>query len=279
MDLLKYFRRPNKKKKNDPLEIVMGLPEERRSPKEIIEERRSVEHFYVKFPGENLTEASIEGSNKKDRVKLDVDKVELMLKERKRGTYSNLHTHPNDLPGAAYPSYDDIKNFLTHDKAKTMWIAQQNQETGKVEGYFCLRKTSKTPKFKSKERVNRDFSQEMHESVRIYDLNSGRGEFAYGLDYVTKKHNLKFRFIPSRGYSLDTRIDKSKFVKKPGLEERIELSIIGALFLSSLLFLSSNITGYAVARTTSENSNLIGMILLFLGILGVTGYILKIKKK
>ena len=42
------------------------------------------------------------------------------------------------------PSSDDLKIFLRDDKAKSMYIAQQNAKNGEVEGYFVLMKTRKT---------------------------------------------------------------------------------------------------------------------------------------
>lgn len=278
---LKYFKDKFKQRgysedSKESLKTQENIP--RRNSKEIIEERTGDEHVYIKFPGENLIESSLKGTNQRGSVKMDIEKVEALLSERKKNIYSWLHTHPDDF-GGAFPSYKDLNCFLKHDRIRTMLIAQQDNKTGKVEGYFCLRKTRKTKPFKSNHKVNSDVSEDIFEGIEGYDIGANRGEFLSGLAYLAKRNNLQFRFIPAKGYVLDRRIDQNKFTKKENLEGKIILSISILSFIGSLAFLSFNLTGHSVANFSKSGLGLTGIVLFFLSVFLMFYYFKKRKSR
>ena len=276
MNISKYFGKKDKPKKEVYEEKLEKEP--RRSPKDIIksEENKGVEHFYIKFPGENLIEASGKEPTKTN-VKVDRTKVEKLLKDRSNKKYSTIHTHLHNTPGVGFPSEKDIETFLMDDNSKSMYIAQMDENTWKVKGYFCLRKTGKTKPYEIDQKINKEVFKDIEDSRFVYGLNIGRGEEMTGLDYVAKKHHLRFRMIPAKGYVFNKSIYENKFVKKDDLEKKVEASIISILFICSLFFSSYNITGYSIANLPHSILNGISVILFLLGLVGVYHYFIRRK--
>src|SRR3989344_1471147 len=114
----------------------------KRSSKEIIEQEKnpSVEHAYIKYPGKELIDISTD--SRKDRVEPDWERIGELQKKYDK-PYSMVHTHPGETDAAHPFGYNDIPSFLIEENWKTMEVAQTDNKTGKLIGYFVLRKTKK----------------------------------------------------------------------------------------------------------------------------------------
>lgn len=117
----------------------------KKSPTKIIEETPNpeLESNFLRFRGIEM----IRGYNPNSRKEMSVgrDNLELGRKiEEDYKEYSNLHTHPGSYE-CILPSDKDMVNFLGDKRIKSTWIAQRDEETGKVFGYLVIRKTNKTP--------------------------------------------------------------------------------------------------------------------------------------
>lgn len=299
----------------------------KRSSKEIIEQSDPrLEHGYIKFPGQELIDVTLDG--REGEVDFDIEKIEKLYDKHKK-SYTELHTHPT---GDSIPSGQDIRVFLNDNNARTMVVASQNPKDGKVEGYFFLRKRKKdshaNAELKRKEnedirrlkeieesyenmyrnhkirmdkrnnswyiqalkkvgidltlkplheRTERDRNwdtlslnipkeekEQMKDEIEFYQRHMIAHRLNPGLDRLATRYNLQYRFVPANGYSLqDYRFKK----KLSGLEKTSGivsiLSSIGGLF-----FLSSNITGNVISSLNTSTSNIIGAVLLLIGLVG-----------
>ena len=127
------------------------------------------------------------------------------LYETRKRTYVTAHEHPmRSEEHTAYltvPSIADVRGFLLDDFARMEVVAQRNSETGKIEGYFCLRKTKKTkkvgytPMYKDKiDRSNpelRENAKEIAQETSKYDqlvkqnrIKEGIAGKSYGESYA-----------------------------------------------------------------------------------------------
>ena len=231
----------------------------KRSPTKIIEEGNTrTEQSYLKLPGQELQ--NISGPAGKNVVYTDEKKLKSLLENAGRDRYTDVHTHTIGV----FPGLNDFANFLEDRAYQTMIIAQRSKE-GKVEGYGIFRKTTRTPGF----------------SLADPLILMGLEGISYlsplaSLGMVIQGYNLKCRFVPVKGYTLSKRL---KFVKKnreSELEGKFEAvaSIVGVL--GGLFFLSSNITGNAIANVSQSSGNILGAILLVVGL--VAGFFW-VKKK
>jgi len=246
----------------------------RKSPKNIIEgeKEKRVEQAYIKLPGKNLINVSLEGSNKIGAVSFDREKIKSFLRKYGKSKYSNLHTHFKH-DSYALPSSKDLKNFLSDDGVRTMFIAQVNKYTGKVNGYFCLRKTKKTKPYESPRKSIFDEKlkeKKIKESAEIYESQVRNRELEQALKKLEKDYHLNFRIVPAKDYGLDAKkLDSSlRFVKRGKLEKIVTL-MISLTFLVSMFFLSPNVTSNVVGDLTKNTSNLIGGILFIFCLIGV----------
>lgn len=251
----------------------------RKTPTEIIERvyNPSLESAYIKLPRKNPHNVS--SNREPNSVMSDYKKIGKLLK--KGGKYfSHIHTHPYFLKSNTpdvLPSLNDLDNFLIHRKhEKTMIIAQQNSETGKVEGYFVMRKTKKTPKGISKDKIE-EFEEKYCQ--RLVDSQKHDSPYPYtAINQIAKKFNLQYRFIPAKRYGFDY-FKGLGFVKENKLEDKVTGIISLAGFGLSLIFLSLNITGNVVANLTQNSSNWIGGILFVVGIIAGFFWLRKRKPK
>jgi hypothetical protein len=231
----------------------------KRSPTRIIEEGNTkIEQAYLKLPRQELQ--NISGPAGKNSVYTDEEKLKSLLKNSGRNKYTVVHTHTIGV----FPSLDDFANFLNNKAYQTMVIAQRSKE-GKVEGYGVFRKTARTPGF----------------SLADPLILMGLEGISYlsplaSLGMVVQGYNLKCRFVPVKGYTLNKRL---KFVEK-NKESELEgkfaatASIVG--ILAGLFFLSSNLTGNVIANISQSSSNVLGAVLLVVGL--VAGFFW-VKKK
>jgi hypothetical protein len=283
----------------------------KRSPKEIIEEEAAKdpkkEYAFVKFRGKELFPLK----TKPYRSGLDIDDDYI----RSLGSYKEkrniLHTHPYDpespripkgrtkpnkkLDTPPIPSSTDLKDFLLDSEATSQYIAQYNIRSRKVEGYFVIRKTSKTPKspnehlesmrdavsrFKPNEvkgvyyhlislmssnNISKKIVKHNEESMSAF-FNDSPEEAIHALDNLSKKFHLKYRFIPAEGYEVSKY--RTHLVKKArGLESKVAgiISIIG--LAGYLLFFSTNITGNVISSLTVRTTSTLGLIFLTIGLI------------
>lgn len=299
----------------------------KRSSKEIIEQSDpGFEHGYIKFPGQELIDVTLDA--REGEVDFDLEKIE-KLSEKYKKPYTELHTHPT---GDSIPSGQDINMFLKNNNVKTMVVASQNPNDGRVEGYFFLRKRKKDSpeysKLKTKENEDRERLKEIEESyenmyrnhkmrmdkrnnswyiqalkkvgidlslkpmherterekswdslslnipkeekeqmkdeIEFYERNMLAHRLNQGLDRLSTRYNLQYRFVPAKGYSLqDYRFKK----KQSGLEKTSGIVAILSS-IAGLFFLSNNITGNVIGSLNTSTLNILGVVLLLVGLVG-----------
>jgi len=298
----------------------------KRSPKEIIEQEASkngdVEYAFVKFPGKELIPV-IKKSNENEG-EMNEEKIKEL--EKVYGEKRNrLHTHPYNpdttmqikgkektitnrrvSPDIPIPSDQDLSGFLYDSKAKSAYIAQYNAKTKKVEGYFVLRKTSRTPVSpgvshlaKYAEDKGNIFKMVYHLGKAAFSIlgthkriNKYGKEISHGvieddpeavvgaLDKIAHKYKLRYRFVPAKGYRKSkhgTHFSKESN-EEGGLEGKV-VEIIAILgFGLGIYFLSTNITGNAIVDLPTNTTSWVGGVLLVVGL--VAGFFwLRSKKK
>lgn len=231
------------------------------------------EQSFLKLPRRNLINVSAYALE--DSVGFDYKRIEKTLKEagKSPGTakYAILHTHLGDF-SIPLPSKADIRNFLTHNQEKTMFIAEHDAITNKVKGYCCIRKTKRTKSYTglTDEVARINHSVDAGQKLGRKKWKEGAGVAAQaGLKHIAKKNHLRFRFVPVKGYTFSKK--KGKFVKKEKeLEERLVAAAV--LFIILIFFMSSNITGNIVTNLNSIGSSfLINFILIC--VLGLVCYL------
>lgn len=291
----------------------------KRRAKDVFESaEKTKEHAYVIFPGEEMVDVTLNGSNSDREAKFDFDKIRSLYEARKR-TYVKAHEHPmKSEEHTAYltvPSITDFNGFLLDDYERMMVVAQRNSDTGKIEGYFCVRKTKKTDKIGYtpiyKDTIDRS-NPELRENVRKigvatkkYEQYVKQNRIKEGIDALSQEFHLKYRFVPASGYKLDGRLtnfydpkereEKERKIKEEfnrglrkqkGLDTFLKfdpykkyLLLPGIIILIiSLIFLSSNITGYSILNSNSKEDNFIGIFLFIISI-GILVFSLKKFKK
>lgn len=246
----------------------------RKSPKEIIESNDNpyLEDNWTKRPRKNLKNTSI---NREDygvtyRTFLGIKHPLSNMH------YQDVHTHVNrGDPMCGVQAYPDIYNFLVDLGQDSSVVAQIDPESREVQGYTIIRK-SKAYKDKgfrirarreSEENI-KDLKSKKYFSPNVEDL----GQWNKVLDFYKLNH----RFVPSKGYVFDKNL--GRYIKQEKSIETKVASIIGiSSLILSLVFLSSDITGFVIANLTTPASNIVGTSLFLLGILGLF-YYFKIKK-
>lgn len=110
--------------------------------------------------------------------------------------------------------------------------------------------------------------EEKEESVISGDVEKAK-EKAYqlALEYAQENVDWRNKYAKREGLSKALLVDETKIVKnKKDLTSRVASVIAIAGVLSGLFFLSSNITGNAIANVSQSSSNVLGAVLLVVGL-------------
>ncbi|MEK6871529.1 MAG: hypothetical protein AABX16_01365 [Nanoarchaeota archaeon] len=269
----------------------------KKRPKDIIRKNANeLEHAYVKFPGKEMVEITLDGSNSSHKVTYDWEKMRSLWEQNGKQDYTTIHEHPRRPEeydeGILLPSENDIFSFLMDDHEKMMVIAQKNSETGKVEGYLCLRKTKRTPKIGFSrvhfEKIQEDLDhykekarkirQQIHKSIPQH----GSYRLSEGLDKLAHAHHLKWNLVPAPGYrafnigEFQSRIEKDYHqgvislenmlneFKERGIEYLLLIFLIASLIPSAMY-----ITGFSIFSSNTVNSSQVITLILFFLIFAV----------
>ena len=153
-----------------------------------------------------------------------------------------------------YPSAFDLLAFMKDDKRKAEVIAARGNSSGKVYGYFILRKTKRTPFFDiHNQNTIKPVDEYGYESYRHKSIHDRQES----LEKLARAYNLQFKFL---GFDRKSRRN---------------LAIVGAFIglIGSILFLSSNLTGNVIGSSLSQTStNWIGGALFVIGLIGAFVY-------
>lgn len=198
----------------------------------------------------------------------------------------------------SFPSSQDIVHFLYSKNERFSIIAQRDPITGKVAGYYFLKKTKNTPSiprcpegpevkgkdiedWESKPQVKKVFNvikssqydsvfQDPHE-LTDNDRNSNQNK----VDDLMSKLNIKARYVPAKGYQYTPGFGftKKESEKKKGsskLEEAVMVAIV--LAISVYLAFTNPITvGHSIVGLgTIKNEHIIFLCLLLFMLIYVT---------
>ena len=245
------------------------------SETELLENKRNkyFESMYLKFHGGKVEDITKRGSP--FSADANIQKVFKMYKRNVGKKARFTHNHPTyrflSYSTGPVPSETDFKTFLKNNLVETMAVAQNNPFTGKVEGYFIAMKTDETPK--------KIVWNPIKSSLLLFpSAIFGVGTKNY-LDYFSEKYNLKYRFVPAKGYELNKAGNAFKPVRKKDLESisKSTLSVLAvASFLLSFYFSFSQITGFSILNSNLSSSGLIGILFFVVGLV-VTFFYLKKK--
>lgn len=223
--------------------------------------------------------------------------------------YTDMHTHPfydkqREAGVTSIPSENDFWTFILDNNKKTMVVAEQNPDTGKVRGYYFFRKTKKTPastikdfeeffkkaekdpEYRKKTRENNPFYDQVEENLdtfwrKAFSSSSTPEDAQNALDIMSQKYSLKSRYVPTRGHEYREGIGfykkekKQKTRKIKGKQKGLEKIVISSIFIISsialiigLVISSLNITGFVI-NNSYILSNWSGGLLIILGIIGI----------
>lgn len=272
------------------------MANKKKRPQELIEAtaRPKLEQAYVKFPGREMVYV---GKNEtEESTRFDHSKIRKQWKHNNRSRYTQLHTHPVPLDHQglseemymSLPSSADIYDFLVDDNEETMVVAQTNAENSKLNGYFILRKTKKTPKsgitkipgllgklkniFVS-EQIPKEIKDSMNE-YHIYSERSAYDNSPYsaegGMRRLAERMSLQYRFVPAS--------EKQVYTGRMPTRRRTILGLIAAAFLlTSILMSQKAITGNVIGLS-NQTFSLVALWFFISGL--ITGYFyLKNKKQ
>ncbi len=283
----------------------------RKTPTEVIEAEKSHEneHAYVKFPGKRIIPVTLNSGEVDVRgfrerlVTEDIDKIKYLWRKEKRRPYTQIHTHSY----SPLPSEGDMNKFLADDSVKSMAIAQVNKNTNKLEGYFYLRKSKDTKQMGYSPIEGEEVVEKLQEGGIIKGLskilgislrqrgvikstkkygkkvisaqrNDVLGDLFPLVEKMAEEHKLQYRFVPAEEYV--TNKDKIRFVKKPStLEGKLKVTTVVVGLIGGLFFLSSNITGDVVGNMANYTSNIIGVVLICIGLIGSFFWLRSRRKK
>jgi len=218
----------------------------RRSPKEIIEsvDKPGLEETWVKLPRQEPKSISILRRGGWVRSRSEKDRY-------------TIHTHPD--PYQREPSPRDFTKFLSLNDRKTMVVAQTNPENGKLIGYFILRKTKKTPQIDSRyaffDKMLNLVTSGLYEGKTIGTELRNLRRYS-GEEYPEKfrelmiKYNLKYKYFRVK----DTLGGGPKETKK-SLEGKLAMIVSISGFILSAFFLSTNLTGNAIADLSTKTTS------------------------
>ena len=256
-------------------------------------EARQKERSYIDVSGKTY---DITFNNEEKGVEPDYKKIREILKKHNETTYSSTHQHrvtPGDDEKINLPSHNDFMRFLVGDDIKTMRIAQLNTKTGKVEGYYVIRKTRKSPKtglklsdLKNEEGSFRELLdknpqlKEIEKSVQDYRIGTAGFFRAPHPDYrkaaikeLSDEYKLNIKCLSEKGFKYKEGVGFfPKAERKGSLEKRIASIVSGSLIGLSIAFLLPDITGNTISNMANSTSNIIGASLLIVGL--VAGFFL-----
>ncbi len=302
----------------------------RRNTRKIIEEDEdpSVEYSGVKFPGKEIVDIRSR-YRMPFRTSTDQSKLRQEWLKNKKKKYTNVHTHPTELDRRQLrdhynvnldyleelnliPSTGDLMAFLRDDQSKCSVIAPRETKTGKIRGYFIIRKTKRTPRFRGSpvkpslgHRIGsifdplfqkmgvepeKDYSWltkdktkakvEMRKRINEYGHQINEGSRANDLDIpqkafdsLAKDFHLRYRFVPAEGYELNRH--KTKFIKKKNLESQLSATA-GILLILSVLFSSAKLTGFAIGNNLLSKIDFAPVLLFIFGMITIY-FLLRLK--
>ena len=188
----------------------------------------------------------------------------------------------------SFPSTPDILSLLKYEEMEKSIIAQRDPVTGKVHGYFFLRKTKKTPKFPEypQEETEEEITRwENQQPVKKFERLAERLDYLNAeysaennqqamqdqknFEKIARTYSLQLRYVPVKGYEFRN----GRFVKKKEarihseLEHKIAAVIATIGFIGSLLVSTSSITGNTIAHLSQERINLLSILLFLIGII------------
>ncbi len=188
----------------------------KKTTKEVLEKIKCpwLEHGYIKFP--NREPRSVTVSSYPNRVAMSRKKIDELLREENEEKYTEIHTHIDENFSffglsslyKAFPTSRDLISFMEEEQCWRMVIAQQDYKTGKVDGYFVLRKGKSSTEF-SADKVKEDARKYGVSTSPMAVPNIQKAIIA--LEDFVRIYDLKFRFIPSKGYLFT---DLGRFARK-----------------------------------------------------------------
>jgi hypothetical protein len=255
------------------------------------------ERSWIKFPRKPMVDVTSKSG--RNYVEANQTKIQQELDKHGRTKFSSIHNHP--VPEYKYeegigsvPSYADLFYFLLDDQEKSLFIAQQNTETGKVEGYYVFRKTRKTPQFSRDMRnflkecqkdpsgykiqdalINSDSRiKKLDEDIAKYEylsLGSEKQESQRQLDELLSNYHIQAKYLPAKGYKYH------KGFRFSPLEA--SLKIITPILIGIFIFLGyTKITGNVIGNIGQSSGSGAVITLLIIGL--VAGFFwLKSRKK
>jgi hypothetical protein len=155
-----------------------------------------VEQLFLKLPRKELAIAGRD--NTRDGVDLDDEAMVGYLKRNAVSSFirshTTLHNHFHDFdPFPAMPSVSDIIGFDTNPFAKTMIIAQINDNTAKVQGYVFVRK----------KRERRRMSLSEIDEFQEYVWGGKRIASVSDFERLVQLVDFQVRAIPAEGHRFD----------------------------------------------------------------------------
>ena len=275
----------------------------RKSSTEIWENTPKVkkgERVFISYPSEEMIDVT--KKSEESKVIEDYKKVsEIMLKHGGK-PYRASHQHivrPNEMKQGKknLPSSADFWMFLANDDQEIDRIVQFNAQKKKVEGYFVIRKTARTPKSgisftkelagydndedvdsKLREIFAREYDGKIVQGVLKYEkgVNTNVEEAFKALKGITEKFNLQIKYLPAKGFEyVDGRgffLKKAAEIQHEEQKKSLESKVIGITGIISLIaglfFLFSTSGNIQLSPGQSLiNWNLwIGIFLLVLGL-------------
>ena len=230
-----------------------------RSEKEFFESEEypsNMERVAFTIPGRGVVDVTKSSGIR--NAKTDIAKVRELLSESngKQGKFA--HNHPYLYLGGyiagptAYPSPQDVINFVKRDYGTTTAIIQNDIDTRKIMGTTLLRK-------------GKSFSPNKRPSKLLTYLGAMGASLGLPQLYLNYLSHLglEYEFIPEEGFELSTRYGhylpkkENKPVKPKDLETKLEVATIVTGILGSIFFLSSNFTGNVIANSTTQITSII----------------------
>ena len=251
-----------KRRKSSPIKHIVNTP------------NPDLESMHIKAPGHNITDVSLFRTN--TGVDGDEDKIKEYLEKTGATSYFRIHTHPSlsekglagpyeypagvgtnkkySFPGKleTRPSIQDIYSFLSDNRQKSEFIAQQNSD-GTVTGIILLQKQMNPHENALKKRE--EFIKDMTERV-YWEYETGDT-----IDTVAKTFGFNYKFIPvAKDHPANVAAMKRSIEQKVYSVTTI-LGILGSIF-----FLLPNMTGNAIANINFQNSSILGTTFLIIAL-------------
>ncbi|MDD5192249.1 MAG: hypothetical protein PHH54_05930 [Candidatus Nanoarchaeia archaeon] len=258
------------------------------------------ESSHIKVMGYNPAEISVNRGICYNSA--DARKIAEYLGLTDKKNYTSIHTHTGnwstqDTTAQTEPSQGDLLSFFNEKKAEFLRIDQQNYKDGTISGFLLFKKKNKPTKYQLKQReilleaqsnpdTDTAVREKLHKSVNLVkDKPSKYFADEYGLSYKffpispDNPINMKLREqYKKRGGGVFNYLKNLIHLKKEGLEGKVAVFVTSIFsFILALFFLSSNLTGDVISSLNQTSSNVIGLCLLLLGLVGAFMYFRKKK--